>query len=289
MSKHRLDSRAAARHAAPRGSRRLAHRAPHPTRVFGLVALMTATLIGVPTAFIVDLDTPGSSSAPTAERSPQTTQALPTPSPTAAAEAPPSLTPRNGSPRHAKGAVPVPDPIPESGPGTFRVAPADPQEAGTATTYRVEVEDGLPFAPTEVATFVEETLSDTRGWSSTGEHRLVRVDHEADLRVILASPETADELCAPLETEGRLSCRNGANVVINAWRWRHGAESYNNALTAHRRYVVNHETGHALGYPHADCPEANEPAPVMLQQTIGLDGCQPNPWPSRVDLRPPSH
>ena len=147
----------------------------------------------------------------------------------------------------------------------------------------------MPFAPAEVATFIEETLSDERGWSRTGEHRWVRVQHEADLRIILASPETVDGLCAPLETEGRLSCRNGSNVVINAWRWRHGADSYDNALVAYRRYVVNHETGHALGYPHADCPGANEPAPVMLQQTLGLDGCQPNPWPNEADLRAASH
>ena len=251
--------------------------------------MMTATLIGVPIAFLVDFDTAESGSAPTAKRSPQTTPALPTHRDSAAAEAPSADTPSARPGRQAERAVPVPDPIPESGPGTFRVAPANPGEAGDATTYRVEVEDGLPFTPAEVATFVEETLSDKRGWSSTGEHRLVRVQHEADLRVILASPETADDLCAPLETEGRLSCRNGANVVINAWRWRHGAEGYDNALVAYRRYVVNHETGHALGYPHVACPGANEPAPVMLQQTLGLDGCQPNPWPSRVDLRQTSH
>lgn len=105
----------------------------------------------------------------------------------------------------------------------------------------------------------------------------------------MASTETADELCAPLDTEGRLSCRNGANVVINAWRWRHGADNYAGELIAYRRYVVNHETGHALGYPHASCPGPNEPTQVMLQQTLRLDGCEPNPWPGAVDLRSASH
>lgn len=162
---------------------------------------------------------------------------------------------------------------------------ATPAGAGTAddaTTYRVEVETGLPFAPADVARFVEATLADQRSWATR--HRLERVDGRADLRIVLASPETADALCAPLDTDGRLSCRNGSDVVLNAWRWAFGADSYAGELAAYRRYVVNHETGHALGYPHVGCPGQGEPAPVMLQQTKGLDGCEANPWPARTDL-----
>jgi hypothetical protein len=149
-------------------------------------------------------------------------------------------------------------------------------------TYRVEVEQGLPFNTADVARLVEATLSDQRGWATR--HTLVRVDGHADLRIVLATPETADELCAPLDTGGRLSCRNGGDVVLNAWRWQFGAYGYAGDLRAYRRYVVNHETGHALGYPHVGCPGPGRLAPVMLQQTKGLAGCRPNPWPSRVDL-----
>ncbi len=172
--------------------------------------------------------------------------------------------------------------IPERGTGAFEIAPASPADPAGATTYRFEVEKGLPFAPPEVARFVQATLADGRGWAA--HHRLTRVDDHADLRIVLASPETADALCAPLDTGGRLSCRNGTDVVLNAWRWSFGADSYAGDLEAYRRYVVSHETGHALGYPHVDCPGPGEPAPVMVQQTKGLDGCEANPWPALVDL-----
>jgi hypothetical protein len=112
----------------------------------------------------------------------------------------------------------------------------------------------------------------------------VRVEDDADLRIVIATPATTDLLCAPLDTDGRLSCRNGRNVVLNGWRWQHGADAYADDITNYRRYLVNHETGHALGYAHATCPADGATAPVMLQQTKGLDGCRANPWPGPTDL-----
>lgn len=164
------------------------------------------------------------------------------------------------------------------------MAPAPPVEGGATRTYRVEVERGLPFAVDAVADKVEGTLDDPRSWSYESQNRLVRTSGPADLRVLLVTPATGDALCAPLETRGRLSCRNGTNVVLNAWRWRHGGPGYDGDIEGYRSYVINHEVGHALGYPHAPCPGPGALAPVMLQQTLGLDGCRPNVWPVRVDL-----
>lgn len=193
--------------------------------------------------------------------------------------------------RVIRGAVLEPEvlAVPERGSGAFAVAAAsraDPgstrQSAEAALTYTVEVERELGFDLTAVATKVDRVLADPRGWAAAG-HSLRRAAH-GDFRVLLATPETADDLCAPLDTGGRLSCRNGPNVVINAWRWANGTPDYQGHLAAYRTYVINHEVGHALGYGHTACPESGAPAPVMQQQTKGLDGCRRNVWPATADV-----
>ena len=96
---------------------------------------------------------------------------------------------------------------------------------------------------------------------------------------MLASPDTTDRLCRPLNTAGRYSCANGGMAVINAMRWLRGAPAYGNDLAGYRRYVVNHEVGHVLGRGHQQCPARGALAPVMVQQTKGVGACRPNPWP----------
>lgn len=164
----------------------------------------------------------------------------------------------------------------------FRVATGPGMAVGTdhEVTYSVEVEAGLPYGPGAVADFVDAVLQDGRGWTTVMATSVRRVSRTPDFRVVLASPDTTDNLCAPLETGGRLSCRNGQMVVLNAWRWANGAHSYAGRLARYRTYVVNHEFGHALGNGHASCPGQGDVAPVMLQQTKGLDGCRANPWPA---------
>ncbi len=172
--------------------------------------------------------------------------------------------------------------IPEQGGGTFAVAEGSTRIVGDGSlvTYTVEVEAGLPYDADKVARTVDAVLSDKRGWTGAMATSLQRVASSPTFRIRLASPETADALCAPLDTAGRLSCRNGQMVVLNAWRWANGADAYTGELKDYRIYMVNHEFGHALGNPHADCPGPGEQAPVMLQQTKGLAGCTRNPWPT---------
>lgn len=146
--------------------------------------------------------------------------------------------------------------------------------------YVVEVEPATGVAPEAFAAAVEAILSDPRSWTARGDRSLQRVGYgRIDLRVTLASPDSVDALCWPLDTQGTQSCWNEDRAVINAFRWEHGATTYGSDLDAYRAYLVNHEVGHGLGHAHVDCPGRGEPAPVMLQQTLSLGGCVPNPWP----------
>jgi hypothetical protein len=85
-------------------------------------------------------------------------------------------------------------------------------------------------------------------------------------------------------------------VVINTARWARGAVAFQGNVVQYQQYVVNHEVGHGLGFPHIACDGPGRLAPVMMQQTWGVaddylaalgtdhvtpDGliCQPNAWP----------
>ncbi len=178
--------------------------------------------------------------------------------------------------------------VPGSGMGRLLTVPgtraAAPGPAGAQTLQvRVQVEEGLPADGPAVAETVMDVLQDPRGWGPDG-WAFARTDdadgaEEPDVTVVLASPDLTDELCAPLRTGGVLSCRNGDRVVLTWYRWVHGAEGYGQDREGYRRYLVSHEVGHVLGHGHDPCSGPGEPAPVMLQQTKGLQGCTPQPWP----------
>ena len=296
------------KHAAvPEPGRAIAHRRILPTRiVVGLAVLATGTPIA--TAWAIDVARPafvesslarqritspavpeqavtsGQGAIPQEEDAAVSEPSTPSPEPS-----PPTETPEADLPVPRKNRSPRTVRVPEQGSGEFRVVPSARANLTSAEllgtrSFRIEVEGGLPIKGAQFADSVVRTLSDPRSWAGRGSaDPLTRSDGEATFRIVLASPDATDRLCAPLDTGGRVSCRNGDDVVINAWRWVNGADSYEGEMRAYRRYVVNHEVGHALGNPHALCPGPGQAAPVMVQQTYGLDGCTANPWPQGTD------
>jgi hypothetical protein len=150
---------------------------------------------------------------------------------------------------------------------------------GPLTTFTVEVEEGLPGEDEDFSDAVEEILGDPRSWGNDGDRSFQKVDgDDADIRVLLAAPDTVDRLCAPLRTNGYVSCANGNQAIINQNRWVSGVDHFDDDLETYRIYLINHEVGHTLGHGHVNCPGDGEPAPVMQQQSLGLQGCEANGW-----------
>lgn len=181
-------------------------------------------------------------------------------------------------------------PLPQSGPGTFVVAPGGSGKVGEGTPlrYRVEVEKGISISPEEVAEQVERTLADPRGWTADGHSAFQRVaDGPTDFRVRLATPATVDRICAEggLDTGGKVNCSVNHNVMVNLRRWVLATEFYRDDVVGYRSLIINHEVGHFLGHGHVTCPGEGQPAPAMMQQIKGLLGCVPNVWPYDRDGR----
>lgn len=174
--------------------------------------------------------------------------------------------------------------VPANGPGTYvraRQGVAPVSSGGTLLRFDVQVEKDVEVDADAAARLIAEVLNDEHSWRGTGRWRfeLVPAGRPADLHAYITTPGTTDELCAPLRTRGEVSCQNGNRVVFNAKRWTYGVPDYDGDLTNYRRYLINHEFGHAIGNHHVQCPGSGQSAPVMMQQTKGLDGCRKNPWP----------
>ncbi len=163
--------------------------------------------------------------------------------------------------------------------------------SGTLRTYCVQVEDVVTtFGPDQVASVTDAVLGSDKSWTAGGAWRFQRVPScaSANLRIRLAIPPTVDRLCRPAaNTEGKYSCRNGNDIFLNLDRWTYGVAHFPD-LAVYRNMLVNHEVGHYLGKGHVSCPGAGQPAPVMQQQSMSLQGCtiNPHPYPDGVTYYP---
>lgn len=126
---------------------------------------------------------------------------------------------------------------------------------------------------------VRDTLEDPRGWEQAGFD--IRFADDAPNVVLVAEGVEVDALCEPYDTGGRFSCQIGPVVALNADRWRAATDTWPGTLEEYRRMLVNHEVGHLLGRHHRRpaCQEPGGPSAVMYQQSSGVEGCRPNPWP----------
>ena len=150
----------------------------------------------------------------------------------------------------------------------------------TKFNYGIRIEPSLGLDPLCIKNLLFLILNNDLGWTNVAEKSFQLTSaEESDYVYIFASPNKTDELCAPIETNSIYSCRSENNIVLNFFRWQEGAVDFKNDMETYRIYLINHETGHILGWGHVGCPKEGAVAPVMMQQSKGTDGCIPYGWP----------
>lgn len=133
------------------------------------------------------------------------------------------------------------------------------------------------------------TLNAKRGWSLGGAVNFQEAKPPAggeacDFTIWLAAADQMSSFGAICDPQW--SCAVRPNIIVNYDRWKHASEAWNkqgNSLEDYRTMIINHEVGHWLGFEHSACPGPGLPAPVMQQQSIELQGCSFNAWPTSVE------
>jgi hypothetical protein len=152
--------------------------------------------------------------------------------------------------------------------------------------YSVQTRGTITASITEFKALVNETLNDVKGWSQM-DVRFNEVASGGNFTMYLASSAEMTSFSST-GCSASWSCTVGNSVIINQDRWLGASDAWNAAkgtLRDYRHMVVNHETGHWLGNGHQNCGGAGQPAPVMQQQSVDLQGCTFNPWPLKSELK----
>lgn len=151
-------------------------------------------------------------------------------------------------------------------------------------TYSVTTRGVVTANLNEFKQQANATFNDPRGWAAMGVF-FQEVANGGQFTLVLSEASQLPSFSSGCSSE--YSCNVGRFVIINQDRWMGATPSWNAAsgsLRDYRHMVVNHETGHWLGHGHRDCGGPGQPAPVMQQQSINLQGCSFNPWPLKAEL-----
>lgn len=141
-------------------------------------------------------------------------------------------------------------------------------------TYKVSIDPDVKYSLSQFRLLLAIYLASPDGWEQFG-YTFAEDQKYGHVHIRLSSSSTITKSCG---LSPDLSCAElgGRKMYLNATRWIKGATQSQLDLENYRQYMVSHEMGHILGYEHDKCPCKGCKAPIMLQQTLGLQGCSPN-------------
>lgn len=143
------------------------------------------------------------------------------------------------------------------------------------------------FTANEIS-FILNVLNDVKAWP-VGRWTLTSRPQDSDWSIALEMPSQIQTEClenkfSNCSSFGKLSVtymsEKPRRTTFNYKNWTKVPDPVKDIYTLedYRIYLVLHECGHALGLGHKTCRPGN-PAPIMLQHSLGLKGCEPNLWP----------
>lgn len=143
-------------------------------------------------------------------------------------------------------------------------------------TYSIDFDKDIILNTNLVIKKIKSVLEDKRGWERLG-YNFFYKEKNAKFKIKIVKEEKIIKTC---KFSG-LSCADTSKniIYINIKRWRNGSKLSKLSLDNYRTYMINHEIGHLIGRGHVKCGKSGSKIPVMVQQTLGISDCKPNPWP----------
>jgi predicted Zn-dependent protease len=146
--------------------------------------------------------------------------------------------------------------------------------------YKIEFDNTLNLKRNLIINKIVEILNNKKGWYKLGYkfHYLETEEKKSNNFIIKIVPQHFIEKECSMKG---LSCADTSKniIYINFNRWKNGSSKSKLNVQDYRVYLINHEVGHILGRSHNKCGNPNTKVPVMVQQTLGIQKCKPNPWP----------
>lgn len=136
-------------------------------------------------------------------------------------------------------------------------------------------------------TEIHEILNDLRGIASIGYQFVPGLDGPLDLLIgKVSSARMKERFQHAPHLDGLSVCVIPSDGPTEIWihidNWIHKPGNFVGTRKLYRQYLIQHETGHAIGLLDQDIKGSKEclaPCPLMYQQTLGTLGvCRSNPW-----------